>query len=478
MNTERTATTMPMAARHARLLIVEDESIVARDLQGRLKRLGYEVCAIAASGADAIEAASQHRPDLVLMDIVLKGDMDGIEAAEVIGRKYRIPAVFLTAYADQQTLQRAKLAVPLGYIVKPFTERELGIMLEINLFRAAAEARLRQSMEALQVSEARFRTVIDTAQEGILLIDEEGLIQIVNPAARRMFGCGEEVIGTAVDRIIAFGDQCGAASLAASLSRFNGVSHEVEGKRTDGTGFPMDLTVGEASQQGHRLFVCIARDTTERKQAERTQNVLIAELNHRVKNTLATVQAFAAQTLNRSKDPAHFVESFTGRIQALARAHTLLTSTTWTGAELGKLLRSQLAIGCDLSGDRLVCSGPEVILEPQLAVHLGLALHELGVNSVKYGALSVPEGQLTVSWTLVKSGTVSELTLDWIESGGPPVVPPASRGFGTTLIEHGLKHIGARVKLDFPAPGVTCEIVLPIKERSRRAADTEGEPHD
>jgi PAS domain S-box-containing protein len=398
MSPEHTTTaTTPMPARRARLLIVEDEAIVARDLQGRLKRLGYEVCAIVASGAGAIEAASQHRPDLVLMDIVLKGDMDGIEAAEVISRDYEIPAVFLTAYADQQTLQRAKLAVPLGYIVKPFTERELGVMLEINLYRAAAEARLRQSMAALRVSEARFRTVIDTAQEGILLIDDEGLVQILNPAARRMFGWGNEAIGEAVDRLIGFGDQHAAGSFAANLSKFSGVSHEVEGRHKDGTTFPMDLTVGETSQLGQRLFVGIARDISERKQAEKTQRVLIDELNHRVRNTLATVQAFAAQTLSRSKDPVRFAESFTGRIQALASAHTLLTRTTWTGAELGALIRAQLAAGCDAEGDRLVCSGPEVILDPQLAVHLGLALHELCINAVKYGALSVPEGRLTVS---------------------------------------------------------------------------------
>jgi PAS domain S-box-containing protein len=472
MSPEHTATaTIPMPAGRARLLIVEDEAIVARDLQGRLKRLGYEVCAIVASGAGAIEAASQHRPDLVLMDIVLKGDMDGIEAAEVISRDYEIPTVFLTAYADQQTLQRAKLAVPLGYIVKPFTERELGIMLEINLYRAAAEARLRQSMAALRVSEARFRTVIDTAQEGILLVDDEGLVQILNPAARRMFGWGDEVIGEAVDRLIGSGDQHAAGSFAANLSKFSGVSHEVEGRRKDGTTFPMDLTVGEASQLGHRLFVSIARDISERKQAEKTQRVLIDELNHRVKNTLATVQAFAAQTLSRAKDPVHFMESFTGRIQALASAHTLLTRTTWTGAELGTLIRAQLAAGCDVEGDRLVCSGPEVILDPQLAVHLGLSLHELCINAVKYGALSLPEGRLTVSWTLVKSETSTELKLDWIESGGPPVAPPASRGFGTVLVEHGLTHIGARVKLGFPATGVVCEIVLPITERSRPASD-------
>ncbi len=465
------AATIRTSDGHARLLIVEDEAIVARDLQGRLKRLGYEVCAIVASGAGAIEAAAQHRPDLVLMDIVLKGDMDGIEAAEVISRNYQIPVVFLTAYADQQTLQRAKLAVPLGYIVKPFTERELGIMLEINLYRASSEAQLRHSIEALRVSEARFRTVIDTANEGILLVDDEGLVQILNPAARRMFGWGDEAIAETADRLIAFGDQdlfpVAAAGLAANLSKFGGVSREVEGRRKDGTTFPMDFTVAEASQFGRRLYVGVAHDITERKRAEMTQRVLIEELNHRVNNTLATVQAFAAHTLRNSNDPMQFVESFTGRIQALAGAHKLLTRSTWTGTDIGALVRAQLEMAGELGPDQAVCMGPEVIVEPQLAVHLSLALHELCINAAKYGALSAPEGRLTVSWALANNGAGSELKLSWIESGGPPVAQCVSRGFGATLIEHGLKHIGGRVKLGFPASGVTCEIVLPMTANGR-----------
>ena len=105
------------------------------------------------------------------------------------------------------------------------------------------------------------------------------------------------------------------------------------------------------------------------------------------------------------------------------------------------------------------------MVDPQRAVHLGLVLHELCINAARYGALSGPEGQVTVSWALAESGATTELKLNWIESGGPPAAPPASRGFGTTLIEHSLKHIGAQVKLGFPQSGVTCEILLPIPER-------------
>jgi two-component sensor histidine kinase len=141
-----------------------------------------------------------------------------------------------------------------------------------------------------------------------------------------------------------------------------------------------------------------------------------------------------------------------------------LTQTTWSGADIGALVRAQLEIAGELGPDRAVCSGPEVIVDPQLAVHLSLVFHELCINAAKYGALSSPEGRVTVMWELAKTGAAQELVLNWVESGGPPVTPPAGRGFGTMLIAHGLKHMGARVKLDFPASGVTCEIELPMRE--------------
>ena len=351
----------------------------------------------------------------------------------------------------------------------PLTDADGKVIGAINLLVDITE-RHHSDLES-----AKLAAIVTASDDAIVSKTIEGRITSWNPAATRLLGYeASEIIGKPILTIIPPELHHEEKEIIAQLRRGEYIKHyETVRVTKDGRRIDLSLSLSPLRDKFGKVVGAakIARDITERKRAEALQQLLLEELNHRVKNTLATVQAFAAQTLNSAKDPVHFVESFTGRIQALASAHTLLTRTTWTGAELGTLIRAQLAAGCDVEGDRLVCSGPEVILDPQLAVHLGLALHELCVNAVKYGALSVPEGRLTVSWTLVKSETSTELKLDWIESGGPPVASPASRGFGTVLVEHGLTHIGAGVKLGFPATGVICEIVLPITERSRPASN-------
>ena len=134
------------------LLVVEDESIVAMDIKHRAEGLGYRVVGIAASGEDAIKLAREEKPDLVLMDIVLKGEMDGIEAAEVIREEMNIPVVYLTAYSDEKTLSRAKLTGPFGYIIKPFEDRELHSAIEVALYKHKMDSKLRESEERYRPS--------------------------------------------------------------------------------------------------------------------------------------------------------------------------------------------------------------------------------------------------------------------------------------------------------------------------------------
>lgn len=135
---------------NAHVLVVEDEDIIAKDIQNRLKGLGYAVCALVSSGEEAIKEAEETHPDLVLMDIILKGEMDGIEAAEQIRDRFNIPVVYLTAYADDKTLQRAKITEPFGYILKPFEEKELYMAIEIALYKHKVEEELKQSFERLR----------------------------------------------------------------------------------------------------------------------------------------------------------------------------------------------------------------------------------------------------------------------------------------------------------------------------------------
>lgn len=163
------------------VLIVEDESIVAKDLKNRLIKHGYVVPAIASSGEDAIKAVEEHRPDLVLMDIYLKGNIDGIQASEKIHERFDTPVIYLTAYADDNTFQRAKITVPYGYILKPFEERELLNTIETGLYKHEMEKRLKESEE-------RYRMLVENQGEGIGIIDQHERFTFANPAGERVFG--------------------------------------------------------------------------------------------------------------------------------------------------------------------------------------------------------------------------------------------------------------------------------------------------
>jgi PAS domain S-box-containing protein len=173
-----------MPEQAAKILIVEDEQIVAVDIEGHLKRLGYRVMGRAASGEEACRKAAELEPDLVLMDIRLQGALDGIETAEQIRQSADMPIVFLTAYTDKDTLQRAKPVQPYGYIVKPFAERDLEAAIEVALYKAGIDRQLRQSHENLQ-------TILDAQRHGTVMLDAEGQIRFASGAVRRMAGAAE-----------------------------------------------------------------------------------------------------------------------------------------------------------------------------------------------------------------------------------------------------------------------------------------------
>ncbi|MDN3721862.1 HWE histidine kinase domain-containing protein [Roseibium salinum] len=209
----------------------------------------------------------------------------------------------------------------------------------------------------------------------------------------------------------------------------------------------------------------IARDITERKRSEELQHLLFNELNHRVKNTLAMIQAIASQSLRTASKPAQFVDSFNGRVNALARAHDLLVQHEMKGAGIHDLVRDQVSLGA-ANERRVTYSGPGLLLESRTAVHLALVLHELATNARKYGALSIPEGALSITWKVdVRHGRV--LHLHWRESGVANLQAPRKRGFGTTLIDRSLEANRGEVHLDFGADGIVCDIELPLPEEER-----------
>ena len=201
-------------------------------------------------------------------------------------------------------------------------------------------------------------------------------------------------------------------------------------------------------------------DVTDRVLGDRQQKLLLDELNHRVKNTLATVQAIADQTLRTNADPAGFRQAFESRLMALSDTHNLLTVSNWISADLRQVVQLEFR---PYGSERYRLKGPAVALSPARALALGLLFHELATNAAKYGALASGDGQVEVVWEIREQGGLEALEIDWREHDGPPVVAPTRRGFGSRLIERSLQgHLGGEATLTYAPEGVRCRIRLPL----------------
>lgn len=202
-------------------------------------------------------------------------------------------------------------------------------------------------------------------------------------------------------------------------------------------------------------------DVTEKVVAMRQQRLLLDEINHRVKNTLAVVQALVLQTLRSTTSPEDLASKVQSRLAALSATHNLLTAAAWAGVELKALLGQELE---PFGEGRIRLSGPAALLSPRRTVNLGLVFHELATNAAKYGALSVPEGRVEVDWSIEPSETEPRLRIEWIESGGPPVKAPAQSGFGSKLIERTLRaKPDARYEIEYRPEGLRAWFDMPAE---------------
>lgn len=312
---------------------------------------------------------------------------------------------------------------------------------------------------------ARLAAIVANSDDAIISKTLNGRITSWNAGASRIFGyTPEEMVGEHISKIIPPNLMDEEKGIIARLSNGERIEHfETVRVAKDGRLVDISLTVSPMRDSSGRIIGAskVARDVTDRKRAEETQRLLIDELNHRIKNTLATVQAIATQTLRRAVTPNDFVSSFNGRIKALARAHGLLTGSSFQGAEITDLVREQLLLGGE-EDQRISWSGPALTLEAQPALHMALILHELGTNARKHGALTQPQGRVAVRWQ-VQDGDSRALHLHWREVGGPPLSgPPTAKGFGSVLIENSLRAHGGEVTMNFAEGGLICEITLPL----------------
>jgi PAS domain S-box-containing protein len=255
----------------AQILIVEDDAIIAMDIECQLRKLGYGVTGIVGYGEQAIEKVKENKPDLVLMDIILKGEMDGIEAAAAIHTQFDIPIIFLTAYADKKRLERAKLTYPFGFILKPFQNKDLEVTIEMALYVAKVDVKRKQAEKELRESEERYKTVFEGAAGGILIADiETKAFRYANPATCRMLGYTEEKL-----KRMNVLDLHPKESLEHVISEFEAQSR---GEKTLATNIPflkkdgsiiyVDVNTSKLLVDGKTCNVGFLANITERKQAE------------------------------------------------------------------------------------------------------------------------------------------------------------------------------------------------------------------
>ncbi len=351
--------------------------------------------------------------------------------------------------------------------------------------------------EALRDSERRARELVQALPVAVYTTDASGRITFHNSAAAELWGrdpiygpegeswCGSWRLFSPDGSPLAH-DQCPMAQALRSGIPIRNA--EAGAERPDGTrvpflAFPTPLRDPESGELIGAVNTLV--DITERKRNETRLHVLVDELNHRVKNTLATVQAIASQTLRGATSVDTFGRSFQARLMALSKTHDLLTGNHWEGAELRQLLLQELApyvvAGPDedssSAAPQVRLSGPEVLLRPREAVALGMVFHELTTNAIKHGALSSTGGSVAVCWQLDEAADT--LHLQWLEHGGPPVAgPPTRRGFGTRVVEATLRdQLGGSLERLWNAEGLVCRTSLPLPRRGgSQAGLTSTEP--
>jgi PAS domain S-box-containing protein len=329
-----------------------------------------------------------------------------------------------------------------------------------------------QMDDRIRSSEQHMRDLLEALPAAVYTTDATGRITFYNKAAVEMSGrtphpgdmwCVTWRLfnpdGTPLPH-----DQCPMAVALKERRPVRGT--EAIAERPDGTRvpfipYPTPLHDADGNMAG---AINMLVDITERKQAESRQKILIDELNHRVKNTLATVQSLAGQTARHADDLNDFVSRFEARLLALSRAHDLLTRRHWKDAPLASLAREILEPLTGEAVKRIMIDGPSVGMNARTALSLTMALNELATNAIKYGALSSETGTVSLAWSLQgEAAAQPKLVLEWNESGGPPVRRPTRQGFGTRLMERCIKRdLDGEFDLAFAPAGVTCRISIAI----------------
>jgi PAS domain S-box-containing protein len=467
------------------ILLVDDQPAKLLAYEVILKELGENLVA-ATSGREALEILLKNDIAIILVDVCMP-ELDGFELAAMIREHPRFQTtamIFISAIqvSDLDRLRgyemgavdyvpvpvvpevlRAKITVFAELYRKTRQLERLNLELEDRVRGRTAE--LERSTAQLVESEQRRSMALAAGKMGSWDWDWISGDWMWDEGQYRIFGVDPErfeVTSTNVQALLYPEDVDRLRKLIGEFAR--GVrTYEAEFRinRPDGEQrWCVGTAAATVDQNGRVIRVSgVTIDITERKRAEERQSLLAREVDHRAKNALALAQSIVR--LTRAETVNDYVDAVEGRINALARVHTILSLSSWQGAEIGKLVADEMAPYA--SGAQVRAGGPEISLQPATAQTLALVLHELLTNSAKYGALSTLSGRLSIVWHAVDD----MLAMTWEETGGPAVCEPTARGFGTRGIVAGIEaQLGGQVSFDWRPEGLLCRLEVPVTERS------------
>jgi signal transduction histidine kinase/FixJ family two-component response regulator len=463
------ATAAPFAARER--VLVADDNADMRNYVRQLLTPRYEVETVG-NGIEALEAIRRTRPDLLVSDVMMPA-RDGFGLLREIRTDPELgslPVILLSARAGDEAKVEGLNAGADDYLTKPFSAQELLARVNTNI----TMARLRREIaDEVALQKARLQAVLDTVPVAVwFTFDDQGLNVLGNRRAAEMLRLPETAnVSLSVSpaqapqnfRVFKDGAELppDRLPLRRAVLGETVMNEEMELHFTDGTVLFGLVQAAPLRDPTGKIVGAVSAglDITDRKRTEDHRLLLLNELNHRVKNTLATVQSVAMQSFRRAKTEASGRQMFESRLMALSRAHDVLTNESWEGANLDEIVAQAITPyrGGDLN--RFHTDGPPVRLPAKMALSISMALHELATNAVKYGALSSEKGRVSITWQTRREADGWWLRLEWLEADGPPVAEPEHEGFGTRLIARGLaQELGGETKIEYRPTGVWCEM--------------------
>jgi PAS domain S-box-containing protein len=360
----------------------------------------------------------------------------------------------LAPRSDEKPRGRARWVAIEGAVVRGSDDRPLQLL---GVTRDITERK-----KAEQVAQ-RLVSIVESSEDAIISKDLNGIIVSWNNGAERLFGYpADEVIGKSILILIPPDRQDEEATILSRIRLGEPVNHyETVRRRKNGTLVDISLTVSPLYDTAGAVIGAskIARDIGARKQDEEHQRFLKAELDHRVKNLLATVSAIIEQTQEATPTHADFVAGLSHRIKSLASTHMLLSQAQWRGVQLAEIVRCEFA---PYATDKSTLGGPSVMLKAEAAQPVAMVLHELTTNAAKYGGFSTRSGGVVLKWWWLRNGSRGRLALEWREVGGPPVTDPSKSGYGTTIVRELIPfELGGTVELTFAPDGLRCRLEIP-----------------